>query len=132
MVKSSKSHMKPGNIFWVDVPKAHCKGSEEHNHPGSGSGTKRPWIVVNARETDRGLLWMVPTSASEQRRGPMLLRIPAEALTSDELAPGAVVLCGQLRAIDPSRLEARGSIGSISSELLDDIVTAIRNGLLPS
>jgi mRNA interferase MazF len=108
--------MKRGDIYWADL--APRSGAEQQ-------GT-RPVIVVSHDGFNQSPNWRsvivvpVSTSASQARRGPTAVPLPAGA---GGLARESVALCHQVTTLD------RGKLSSYAGTLPDALLTAVGEGL---
>ena len=109
--------MRRGEIHWADlVPRS---GSEQTG--------RRPVIVVSHDGFNQTANWrsiiVVPisTSASQSRRGPTVIEIPAGA---GGLPKTSFAVCHQVTTLDRAKLTHR--IGALPGEVLDDVAGGLK------
>jgi mRNA-degrading endonuclease toxin of MazEF toxin-antitoxin module len=107
-----------GDIFWVDIPKSHTEGSEQHG--------RRPVIVMSRTGINRRLntVVVVPMTTFSDRvtpetlasQPPFRIMIPVAQITKDVTCTSVLSLsvakADQARVIDKSRLGPK--IGHLS------------------
>lgn len=109
--------MRRGEIHWADlVPRS---GSEQTG--------RRPVIVVSHDGFNQAAGWrsiiVVPisTSASQARRGPTVIEIPAGI---GGLPKASVAVCHQVTTLDRAKLTRR--IGTLPSEILEELGAGLK------
>lgn len=109
--------MKRGEVHWADlVPRS---GSEQTG--------RRPVIVVSHDGFNQAAGWRsiivvpVSTSASQGRRGPTVIEIPAAAAG---LARASFAVCHQVTTLDRTKLTKR--VGALPLEILDQVEIGLK------
>jgi mRNA-degrading endonuclease toxin of MazEF toxin-antitoxin module len=68
--------IKQGDIYWVDIPKAHTQGSEQYK--------RRPFIIVSRTELNKGKIVVgVPMTSETRKAGQHRTLIPAGEVVKD-------------------------------------------------
>lgn len=104
--------IKQGEIYWVDIPKAHTVGSEQWK--------RRPYIIVSRDAINRigRNVVGVPLSSKLHKASQYRILLPATEIIKDIGRPDSitdsVALTDQLRVLDVSRLE-QPRIGKLST-----------------
>jgi mRNA interferase MazF len=99
-----------GDIFWVNIPKAHTVGSEQYD--------PRPFIIVSRDAVNKVLktVVVVPMSTNVSNQPPYRIVIPPTEITRDVSYTRTLVLSvaktDQVRVIDKTRLLDR--VGRLS------------------
>lgn len=109
--------MRRGDVYWADlIPRS---GSEQTG--------RRPVIVISHDGFNQTPGWMsvivipISTSASQSRRGPTVVGIPAGA---GGLAKGSVAICHQITTLDRSKLTKQ--IGTLPADILREVESGLR------
>ncbi len=112
--------MRRGDVFWADlVPRS---GSEQTG--------RRPVIVLSHDAFNLSPGWQsiivvpVSTSASQGRRGPSTVSIPAGMAG---LPKGSYAVCHQVTTLDRSKLTRKS--GALGRSLLREVEEALKNAL---
>lgn len=112
--------MKRGDVYWATL--APRSGSEQAG--------RRPVIVISRDAFNQTPSWRsvivvpVSTSASQARRGPTAVPLPAGA---GGLAQESVALCHQVTTLDRSKLAAL--LGSLTDTQLGEVEEGLRIAL---
>ena len=109
--------MRRGDVLWADlVPRS---GSEQTG--------RRPVIIVSHDGFNQSSGWrsviVVPisTSASQGRRGPTVVEIPAGAAGLARMSFG---ICHQMTTLDRAKLTGR--IGTLPADVLQEVASALK------
>lgn len=112
--------MRRGDVHWADlVPRS---GSEQTG--------RRPVIIVSHDGFNQTVGWrsiiVVPisTSASQGRRGPTVIEIPAGA---GGLSKASFAVCHQVTTLDRAKLTKK--VGSLPGEVLEEVELGLRAAL---
>ncbi len=109
--------MRRGDVYWADlIPRS-----------GSEQAGRRPVIVISHDGFNQTPGWMsvivipVSTSATQARRGPTVVGIPAGV---GGLAKGSVAICHQITTLDRAKLTKQ--IGTLPTDILREVESGLR------
>jgi mRNA-degrading endonuclease toxin of MazEF toxin-antitoxin module len=109
MPLTETSPVDPGEIYWVTIPKPNVQGREQHG--------RRPCVVMSRRTINVGNpIVVVPLTSNLSRANAYNIQIPTSEIVRDvsctSVIEDSVALCGQVFAVDKTRLESK--IGKLS------------------
>jgi mRNA-degrading endonuclease toxin of MazEF toxin-antitoxin module len=111
----STPDIKQGEIYWVDIPKDHTRGSEQYK--------RRPYIIVSRTAVNKvcqtvvGVPLSTAVDPKKAIQHPFRVVIPPREIVKDAGYSGEIRLSlaktDQVRVLDKSRLETR--LGALSA-----------------
>ena len=106
--------IEKGDIYWVNIPKAHTVGSEQFK--------SRPYVIVSRLAWNRvaNNIVGVPLSSKVEKASQHRILIPLTEISKDPLWTGTLVpsvaLTDQIRVLDKTRLQQK--VGSLSQSAI--------------